>query len=48
MCLLLQEYILTSHELTCLTSLLPGLLVSGTSNGSIVLWDIPKNNVEKL
>ncbi|XP_069117610.1 WD repeat-containing protein 64-like isoform X3 [Argopecten irradians] len=43
-----KDYILMSHEVTCIDSLLPNTLLTGCSNGSIVLWDIEKSMVDKI
>ena len=46
----MQDFILNSRELTCLDVLHsdPEMLASGTSNGDIVLWNIPKAAVDRV
>ncbi|KAK3093696.1 hypothetical protein FSP39_018996 [Pinctada imbricata] len=43
-----KDYILSSHELTCMTSFSSNTLLTGCSNGNIVLWDIDKSLVDKI
>ena len=40
-----KDYLFSSRDLTCMTSLLPDLIVTGCSNGDIIMWDITKSQV---
>ncbi|XP_021348111.1 WD repeat-containing protein 64-like isoform X3 [Mizuhopecten yessoensis] len=43
-----KDYILTSHDVTCVENLLPNTLLTGCSNGNIVLWDIERSMIDKI
>ncbi|KAJ8309097.1 hypothetical protein KUTeg_013971 [Tegillarca granosa] len=43
-----KDYILNSHEVTCIDSLLPNTLITGAANGNIILWDIDKSVIDKV
>ena len=43
-----QEYLLMSHEVTCMVTFGDNLLLTGCANGSIIQWDIEKSLVDKV
>ena len=45
---LFQEYMLMSHEVTCMLTFGDNLLLTGCANGNIIQWDIEKSQVDKV
>ena len=46
--ILLQDYLLTSHEVTCMTPVSRDVIATGCSNGNIIFWFIEKSAVDKM
>ena len=46
--ILFQEYMLMSHEVTCMLTFGDNLLLTGCANGNIIQWDIEKSQVDKV
>ena len=45
---MLQDYIYSSHEMTCMCSLNSDVIATGCANGEVVLWDVNKSRVDKV
>ncbi|XP_041352298.1 WD repeat-containing protein 64-like isoform X2 [Gigantopelta aegis] len=43
-----KDYILSSHEVTCMVAFKEEVLFTGTGNGSIVMWDMKKSLVNRI
>jgi len=45
----LQDYVLMTHEVTCVEKFLPhNTLYTGCANGNIIVWDIERSLVDKM